>query len=268
CPAGHDHRRVRALRSGSHRRAAAAALDGGRRPGPAAGGGAAGGTGRLRRCRVLGRQGRSGRGGHPGGGGGGGTRGRRGRRAPRAAGRRHCSGGHASRPLGPRRAPAHRRGPQGRGGTGQGAPGAVISVIIPAYNEAGPLPATVAALRGLPEVDEIVVVDDGSTDETAAVAEGLGCRVVRLVRNRGKGKALTAGVRAAKGDVLVFLDADLGASAAEARRLLAPLLAGEADMVIGRFPEAQRPGGLGMVKALARAGVRWLGGLAVAAPLS
>src|SRR5690606_24520188 len=107
-----------------------------------------------------------------------------------------------------------------------------------------------------------------STDETAAVAEGLGCRVVRLVRNRGKGKALTAGVRAAKGDVLVFLDADLGASAAEARRLLAPLLAGEADMVIGRFPEAQRPGGLGMVKALARAGVRWLGGLAVAAPLS
>jgi len=144
----------------------------------------------------------------------------------------------------------------------------VISVIIPAYNEAGPLPATVAALRGLPEVDEIVVVDDGSTDETAAVAEGLGCRVVRLVRNRGKGKALTAGVRAAKGDVLVFLDADLGASAAEARRLLAPLLAGEADMVIGRFPEAQRPGGLGMVKALARAGVRWLGGLAVAAPLS
>ncbi|MFS8534733.1 MAG: glycosyltransferase family 2 protein [Limnochordales bacterium] len=144
----------------------------------------------------------------------------------------------------------------------------MISVIIPAYNEAGPLPATVAALRGLPEVDEIVVVDDGSTDETAAVAEGLGCRVVRLVRNRGKGKALTAGVRAAKGDVLVFLDADLGASAAEARRLLAPLLAGEADMVIGRFPEAQRPGGLGMVKALARAGVRWLGGLAVAAPLS
>jgi len=144
----------------------------------------------------------------------------------------------------------------------------VISVIIPAYNEAGHLPATVAALRRLPEVNEIVVVDDGSTDETAAVAEGLGCRVVRLERNRGKGKALTAGVRAARGDILVFLDADLGASAAEARRLLAPLISGEADMVIGRFPQAQRPGGVGMVKALARAGIRWLGGVAVAAPLS
>ncbi|HEY8416994.1 MAG TPA: glycosyltransferase family 2 protein [Limnochordales bacterium] len=144
----------------------------------------------------------------------------------------------------------------------------MISIIIPAYNEAAGLPATVGALRELDEVGEIVVADDGSTDGTAAVARRLGCRVVRLPSNRGKGAALAAGIEAAAGDVLVFLDADLGASAAEARRLWLPVLAGEADMVIGRFPPPERPGGIGLVKTLAAAGIRWLTGLSLEAPLS
>jgi len=144
----------------------------------------------------------------------------------------------------------------------------VISVVIPAFNEAGTLPATVRALKALPEIGEIVIVDDGSTDGTAEVASALGCRVVRLDRNRGKGEALAAGVAAASGDVLVFLDADLGATSAQAKALVAPILRGEADLVIGRMPEAAKPGGLGLVKALARAGVRRLGGIALAAPLS
>lgn len=141
-------------------------------------------------------------------------------------------------------------------------------MVIPAYNEERNLPATVAALRMLPEVDEIVVVDDGSADGTGSVAEELGCRVVRFARNQGKGAALTAGARAANGDILVFLDADLGASAAEARRLLSPVMAGEADMVIGCLPSARRPGGLGLVKTLAAAGVRWLAGMPATAALS
>ncbi|HLT58056.1 MAG TPA: glycosyltransferase family 2 protein [Limnochordales bacterium] len=144
----------------------------------------------------------------------------------------------------------------------------LVSAIIPAYNEAAILPATVAALRAVPGIHEVVVVDDGSTDETAALARGLGCRVVQLGRNRGKGAALAAGVAAAAGQVLLLLDADLGPSAREAGRLLSPILAGEADMVIGRLPPARGPGGFGLVKALAGAGIRWLTGLSLAAPLS
>lgn len=144
----------------------------------------------------------------------------------------------------------------------------MISVIIPAFNEARTLPATVEAVRTLPGVDEVVVVDDGSRDGTAEVAASLGCRVVRLHPNRGKGAALAAGVAAASGDVLVFLDADLGKSAALAGKLWAPILADQADLVIGRLPPAGRPGGVGLVKGLARAGVYRLGGVWLAAPLS
>ncbi|MCL9762906.1 dolichyl-phosphate beta-glucosyltransferase [Frankia sp. AiPa1] len=94
-----------------------------------------------------------------------------------------------------------------------------VSVVIPAYNEAlglpGSLPALVSVMRRTPDA-EVIVVDDGSTDGTAAVAEehlaGLeGGRVLRLPWNSGKGAAVRAGVSAAHGESIVFLDAD-GAS--------------------------------------------------------
>src|SRR5690606_32026743 len=162
-----------------------------RPPGPAAGGRRGGRGLRL----VLG--------GSFGGvrrGVGGGIRGHPGRPAfaGAAAGRRRCVDGR-------------RRGPIGRVVRAM----TTVSVIVPAYNEARALPATLAAVRRLP-IDEVIVVDDGSSDGTGPTARRCGAEVVRLPANQGKGAALSAGLSTARGDVLLLLDADLGASACEA----------------------------------------------------
>ncbi|MDH4077081.1 MAG: glycosyltransferase [Acidimicrobiia bacterium] len=99
------------------------------------------------------------------------------------------------------------------------APGAKrLSVVVPAYNEGGLIEATLAAIRA--ELDlalepgsyEILVVDDGSTDDTAERAQAAGANVLRLAANQGKGGAVRAGMLAADGRTVVFTDADLAYS--------------------------------------------------------
>src|SRR5690606_37189403 len=83
-----------------------------------------------------------------------------------------------------------------------------ISVILPAKNEAEGLRRTLPALRAeLPDA-EIIVVDDGSTDETATIAVGLGAKVLSSPYSMGNGAAIKRGAREANGSVLVFMDAD------------------------------------------------------------
>jgi dolichyl-phosphate beta-glucosyltransferase len=111
-----------------------------------------------------------------------------------------------------------------------------VSVVIPAYNEAARLPAT---LRTVAEYltrrcrrFEIIVVDDGSTDETATLAETAGARVLRQPTNTGKGAAVRAGMLAATGDVVLFSDADLSTPIEELEPAL-HLLGQGWDVVIG-----------------------------------
>ncbi|MFN8467121.1 MAG: glycosyltransferase family 2 protein [Caldilineaceae bacterium] len=115
--------------------------------------------------------------------------------------------------------------------------GPAISLIIPALNEAaclGPLLAEVPPdLAG-----EIIVVDNGSTDDTAAVARAAGAQVMVEPR-RGYGAACRAGAMAARGDILVFMDGDGSFVPAECAALAAPLAAGRADLVLGT--RMQRP---------------------------
>lgn len=127
--------------------------------------------------------------------------------------------------------------------------------------------ATVAALRSIPEVGEVIVVDDGSNDATAAEAAAAGARVVRLERDLGKGAALDRGVAETAAAVLLLVDADLAESAAGVRVLLAPVLAGEADLAIAA-PPAAGPSGFGLVEEFARWGIRRLTGRTMARPLS
>ncbi len=146
-----------------------------------------------------------------------------------------------------------------------------VTAIIPAYQEEARIGETVRAVGAMPGVTRILVVDDGSTDATAERAQAAGAEVVRLSTNGGKGAAICAGLACCPGegqDILLLLDADLGASAGEAAKLLAPVIAGEADMTIARFPKATGKAGFGLVKGLARVGTwlfshRWL-----AAPIS
>jgi hypothetical protein len=135
-----------------------------------------------------------------------------------------------------------------------------VAVLIPAHNEEARVGDTVRAAAAIPGVIAVVVVDDGSEDATDRVAEEAGAKVVRLLGNRGKGTALEAGAsRVAGADIVLLLDADLGSTANQGALLLAPLLAGEADMAIATFPPAKGNAGFGFVLRLARWGIRRLG---------
>lgn len=141
-----------------------------------------------------------------------------------------------------------------------------VVALVPARNEVDRVGATVRALRGL--VDEVVVVDDGSTDGTASAALAAGARVLRLARRRGKGSALEGALRRLPpADVWLLADADLGASARELAAVLAPVRSGRADLAVARFPPAAG-GGFGLVKRAAARAIRALTGLEVAEPLS
>lgn len=151
-----------------------------------------------------------------------------------------------------------------------------VCALIPAYNEADRIGTTVAALRARPEIESVVVMDDGSSDDTADLARSAGATLVLTGRNGGKGAALGAAYAAARdfGDVFLLLDADLGASAGEAVKLLPPLLADEADMTVGMLPPdpdfaaSGRSGGAGLVVRLARWGIVRRTGQTFRQPLS
>ena len=107
-----------------------------------------------------------------------------------------------------------------------------ISIILPAKNEADGLRKTLPGLRALLPDAEVIVVDDGSTDATAAVAAEHGARVISSPYAMGNGAAIKRGARAAAGDVIVFMDADGQHDAADIPKLLERIDAGY-DMAVG-----------------------------------
>lgn len=107
-----------------------------------------------------------------------------------------------------------------------------LSIILPAKNEAAAVGTTVATILTLFPQAEVIVVDDGSTDDTAQVAETAGAKVVTHPYSKGNGAAIKTGARVAVGAVLVFMDADGQHDPADIERLLAKLDEGY-DMVVG-----------------------------------
>jgi glycosyltransferase involved in cell wall biosynthesis len=106
-----------------------------------------------------------------------------------------------------------------------------VSVVIPAYNEDQSIAAVVSALAAAAPWREIIVVDDGSSDQTGTRAKEAGACVVRHPYNKGNGAAVKSGIRRASGDFVLILDGDGQHRAADAQRLVARL--GEYDLVIG-----------------------------------
>lgn len=141
--------------------------------------------------------------------------------------------------------------------------------VIPAYNNASSVADTVRAVAADARVSEVLVIDDGSSDLTSALAAEAGARVVRLRRNSGKGAALEKALSETEGsDVLLMVDADTGKSAAAVVSLLQPIERGEADMVVGVLPAAGSEGGFGVVRDLASFLIRITSGYSARAPLS
>lgn len=105
------------------------------------------------------------------------------------------------------------------------------SIVVPAFDEGPAVAAVVSELRAAAAWREILVIDDGSTDDTARLAEAAGARVIRHPYNKGNGAAVKTGIRHATGTWLLILDADGQHAPQDALRLLQRL--GEYDLVVG-----------------------------------
>lgn len=183
-----------------------------------------------------------------------------------------------------------------------------VAVVIPAKDEAERIEATVRAAASIEDVDTVVVVDDGSSDATAAIAKGAGALVVRHRSNRGKAAAMVTGAHvvamreaAEKADggpgfvealhaeprvtghtgplpvigpalvaprALLFLDADMESSAIEASALVQAVVEDGVDMAIATLPPQEGAAGFGLVVRTAREGIRRATGWEAVQPLS
>lgn len=111
-----------------------------------------------------------------------------------------------------------------------------LSVIMPVYNERTTIREIVAAVRAVPILKEIIIVDDCSTDGTREILRELAgddLRIVLQERNQGKGAALRTGFSQVSGDIVIIQDADLEYNPADYPRLIQPILDGRADVVFG-----------------------------------
>jgi glycosyltransferase involved in cell wall biosynthesis len=112
-----------------------------------------------------------------------------------------------------------------------------LTIVIPAYNEEANIAQVVRRTRATKPLCEVIVVDDGSTDRTPLEAEAAGARVVRHPYNKGNGAAVKTGIRAARGEVILLLDADGQHSPEDIDRLLEHI--GPYDLVVGaRTPDS------------------------------
>jgi hypothetical protein len=153
-----------------------------------------------------------------------------------------------------------------------------LAIVIPAYNEGRLIAETVRSAALLPGADLLVVVDDGSADDTAGAAARAGATVVRHARNRGKAAAMETGAETVRlieqqeeretPRILLFLDADLGETAKAAAALAGPVREGTADMTIAVFSERVRRAGHGLVAGLSGRGIERATGWRPAQPLN
>lgn len=135
-----------------------------------------------------------------------------------------------------------------------------VSVVLPAKNESAGLRKTLPLIRRHCPDAEIIVVDDGSTDDTAAVADELGARVLSSPYSMGNGAAIKRGARAATGEIIVFMDADGQHDPAQIPMLLERLASGY-DMVVGaRSAGGQASIGRGLANALYNRIASWVTG--------
>jgi hypothetical protein len=151
-----------------------------------------------------------------------------------------------------------------------------VAVIIPAKDESRRIAATVRSARAIPHVDLVLVVDDGSEDDTQHVAREAGAVVVRHSHNRGKAAAMETGAAVVamrdapdrQPRILLFIDGDLGETAVNTAPLVPPVFEGHADLAIALLPPQPGAGGRGIVVGAARRAIASMTGWTPTQPLS
>ena len=111
-----------------------------------------------------------------------------------------------------------------------------VSIVIPAYNESKTIEKVIDVINSLDCINEIIVVDDGSSDDTANVAQKVGATVILHSKNKGKGAAIKTGFENSTGDIVAFIDADLkNLTARQVEKIISPILDGKADLTKTKF---------------------------------
>ena len=111
-----------------------------------------------------------------------------------------------------------------------------VSIVIPAYNESKTIEKVINVISSLDCVNEIIVVDDGSSDDTASVAQKAGATVILHSKNKGKGAAIKTGFENSTGDIVAFMDADLkNLTSKQVEKIIRPILDGKADLTKTKF---------------------------------
>ena len=111
-----------------------------------------------------------------------------------------------------------------------------VSIVIPAYNEEATVAKVVSVARKLSYVDEVIVVDDGSTDRTVEEAENAGATVISHIINEGKGSAIKTGFKNSHGDIVAFIDADVSNFTSEKiDKIIRPILEDKTDITKTKF---------------------------------
>lgn len=131
--------------------------------------------------------------------------------------------------------------------------------VVPVYNEADLIIDTIKNLKKIEYIDEIVIVNDGSKDNTLDVINTLGVSVINLDKNHGKGYGMKTAIDALEYDYIGFIDGDLGDTSIQTEKLILPVINGEADVSIAKFPKrntmTKNKGGFGLVKGVSRKGI-------------
>lgn len=111
-----------------------------------------------------------------------------------------------------------------------------VAAIIPAYNEEKTIENVINVVKAVDKIDRIIVVSDGSEDQTAEIARKCGVEVIALSKNVGKGGAMSRGVKRSKEDIILFLDADLiGLTTKHVEDLINPIIENKTSMTLGIF---------------------------------
>lgn len=139
-----------------------------------------------------------------------------------------------------------------------------VSIVLPAQNEAAGLPELLARIREICPSAELILIDDGSDDDTALIAEAAGARVIRHPYPMGNGAAIKTGARNASGEILVFMDADGQHDPADIPCLLARIDAGHAMAVGARTAPSQASRARGWANQFYNRLASWMTGQPVA----
>jgi glycosyltransferase involved in cell wall biosynthesis len=144
-----------------------------------------------------------------------------------------------------------------------------VCAIVPLYNEADMAGKTINSLLEVNSIDEIVAVDDGSTDSTWEIISSIdGIIKLKHQKNMGKAEAVKHAIKICHADIYVFVDGDIGESASNISHIIDEVLSDNCDMCIAGFHESDLAGGFGLLRSFSRFAVHFFTGCHFPCPLS